>query len=228
MALPAAAATPPARPIHAEIRKRALACLGERRLVTDYYRIRRRMAFSLPVKSLSLRNVTVPSITDYPWATWMTWALEERVNALGYAAEWFHDEAAATAAARDLDALAAWPAYRQYEQPDLSSGHCGRLMWTALSKWRWLPPATRARLRDACARHAADVLPHCRRYYGPAASSADLLALPAPHSKLANIPLIGTIAAALTAEASGQPTAPELHRLVTEVYLALLEMRSRG
>src|ERR1017187_3662404 len=131
-----AAAVAPRKPaVEAEIRQRARAYMGQRYLLVDYYRIRRKLAFPLPVKDLSVRQVPVPSDSAYPWATWMTWELEERVNALGYAAEWFGDAGAARAAARDLEALAAWPAYRQYNQPDLSSGHSGRILWTAFRKW---------------------------------------------------------------------------------------------
>ena len=138
--LPSGAAAPPRnrQAIETEIRRRARHYAAQRYLVVDYYRIRRQLAFPLPVKDLSVRAVPVPSISGYPWATWMTWELEERVNALGYAAEWFRDPAFASAATADLEALAAWPAYRQYNQPDLSSGHAGRLLWTAYRKWRWL------------------------------------------------------------------------------------------
>jgi hypothetical protein len=227
--IPGAAAAPHSRR-DKEMRLRfvAQAYAAERYLVVDYYRIRRTLAFPLPVTDLSLRNVQVPTISGYPWATWMTWELEERVNTLGYAAEWFRDDTFAAAATRDLEALAAWPAYRQYEQPDLSSGHAGRLLWTAYTKWRWLPAATREKIRAACARHAEDVLPYSRKHYGPVTTAQDILALPAPHSKLANIPLIGTIVAALTAGVAGHPAAPELNRLVAAVMGAILELRSTG
>ena len=49
------------------------------------------------------------------------------------------------------------------------------------------------------------MLPYSRKHYGPVTSAQDILALPAPQSKLANIPLIGTITAALTASVAGHP-----------------------
>jgi hypothetical protein len=178
---------------------------------------------------LSIPDLQVPGIgSAYPWATWMMWELEERVNALGYSAEWFRDQSAAAAATRDLEALAGWPVYRQYDQPDLSSAHCGRLLWTAYTKWRWPAAASRDKIRAACARHAEDLLPFSREYYGGITRPQDILAQPAPHTKLANIPLIGTIGAALVAEVAGHPAGPELNRLVGAVYGAILEMRSKG
>jgi hypothetical protein len=217
------------KPVGAEIRRRADHYVGQRYLVVDYYRIRRKLAFPLPVRDLSVRDLVVPGIgSEYPWATWMTWELEERVNALGYCAEWFNDKRASALATRDLEALAAWPAYRQYDQPDLSSGHSGRLLWTAYAKWSWPAAGTREKIRAACDRHAEDVLPYSRMHYGQVTRAQDILALPAPHSKLANIPLIGTIGAALTANVAGHPAGPELNRLVAAVYLAILELRSKG
>ena len=133
--------------IEAEIRPRAEGWLGQRYLVVDYYRIRRQLAYQIPVESLSVPSVPVPTISDYPWATWMMWALEERVNSLGWAAEWTGDTEFARSAARDLEALSTWPKYCQYKQPDLSSGHAGRLLWTAFTKWRWPDAALRQKMR---------------------------------------------------------------------------------
>jgi len=230
-ALPAAAgavARPDRSAIENEIRRRAAGYLGQRYLVVDYYRIRRRLAFPLPVKDLSIRTVPVPTIADYPWATWMTWELEERVNALGWAAEWFHDQRFAAAAARDLEALAAWPRYCQYPNPDLSSAHAARLLWTAYRKWRWPGAETRERIRAGCARHVEEVLPRAARYYDPLKTSEDFLALAAPHSKVGNIALIGIIGAALSAGICGHAAAAELNSRVRAVFGAVLELRSKG
>lgn len=228
-AFPAAAASGLSRSgIEAEIRRRAEQHLAQRYLVVDYYRIRRKLAYALPVASLSLPAVPVPSIAEYPWATWMTWALEERVNALGWAAEWFRDGRFAAAAARDLEALAGWPKYCQYRQPDLSSGHAGRLLWTAYTKWRWPDASLRRKIREACARHAAEVSPLVDSYYGPLKSRQDFLVQPAPHAKLVNIPLIGTLAAALTAGVAERRDVESLNGRGAAVMGAILELREKG
>jgi hypothetical protein len=214
--------------IDAEIRRRAEDYQRQRYLTVDYYRIRRKLAYPLPVESLSIPSVPVPSISGYPWAVWMLWELEERVNSLGWAAEWLQSAEFARTASRDIEALAAWPKYRQYKQPDLSAGHAGRLLWTAFTKWRWVNEGFRQKIRAACARHVEEVLPECSRYYGQIRSKEDLLALPSPHSKLHNIPLIGTVGAALTARVAGHPAASALSQLVRSIFGGILELRAKG
>lgn len=214
--------------IRGEIRRRADAYAGQSGLIVDYYRIRRQLVYSLPVRSLSLPSVPVPSISAYPWATWMMWALEERVHALAAATEWFKDDRYSRAAARDLEGLSEWPQYCQYKQPDLSSGHAGRLLWLAFTKYRWLPDSVRAKLRDACGRHLEEVLPLSDAYFKGLETSQDFLSLPAPHSKLPNIPIIGTIAAALTAQATQHPARSRLGQRLSAIMAALLELRAKG
>jgi len=214
--------------IESEIKRRADFFLSQRYLVVDYYRIRRQLAYKLPVRSLSLPEVQVPSIGNYPWATWMTWELEERVNSLGWAAEWFGNEAAAQAVAKDLSALAQWPAYRQYEAPDLSSGHAGRILWTALAKWTWLDSDLRSNLQEACHRHFEEILPQSRTTYGNLSSTADIRGLERPYRKLHNIALIGTIAAALTGSRSESADISELNQWIQTLLGANLDFREEG
>jgi hypothetical protein len=219
---------PDAAVVRQEIDRRAAAHLRQRHLVVDYYRIRRALAYPLPLRSLSLPDVPVPTITGYPWATWMMWALEERVHSLGWAAEWTGRADYAAAATADLEALAAFPKYCQYAQPDLSSGHAGRLMWAALTKWRWPSRSLRDSLRAGCARHVAEVAPLVVTQYGRLGSKQDLFPLKDPSRKLANIPLIGTVGAALTASAASHDLAPELDRAVHSIFGAILDLRSSG
>jgi hypothetical protein len=159
----------------------------------------------------------------------MMWELEERANSLAYAAAWFHRDEFAAAVARDLEALAEWPKYCQYgDRPDLSSGHAGRLLWTAYRKWGWLGSATRGKIREACRRHVEEVLPQARAFYGPLKTKAAFLALAAPADKLVNIPLIGSIAASLTAGIAEHPAQAELNQYVESVFGAALDLRSNG
>ncbi len=78
--------------VEAEMCRRAELHLPQRRLVVDYYRIGRKLAYPLPLKSLSVPDVPVPGIPGYPWSTWLSWTLEERILALGWVAEWFEDK----------------------------------------------------------------------------------------------------------------------------------------
>ncbi len=214
--------------VRAEIRRRAEKFSGERSLIVNYYRIRRKLAYALPVRSLSIPALPVPSINDYPWSIWMLWALEERIYALGWAAEWFGEAEFARKAAADLEALAAWPQYCQYDRPDLSSAHAGRLLWTASTKWRWVQPGLREQLRLACLRHVAEVAPKVEIYYAGLNTVEDILRLPAPEAKLANIPLIGTLGAGLTASVSAHPASEALGARILSAFGAVLHLRDRG
>lgn len=224
----AATGAPRAGAIGAEIRRRAALHLPQRYLVVDYYRIRRRLAYALPVESLSVPSVQAPTIPEYPWAIWMLWALEERVYSLGWAAEWFKDGACARAAARDLEALTGWPKYCQLRQPDLASAHAGRLLWVANTRWRWLSAPLREKIHAACARHVDEMASWVDKYYGSLREKRDFLALSSPHSKLHNIPLIATAGAALAATVAAHPAAPSLSARASAVMGAILDLRSNG
>ncbi len=155
------------RTVEAELQRRARQHLGQRRLVVDYYRVGRKLAYPLPVPSLSIPEVVVPELADYPWTIWMLWALEERTLCLGWAAEWFHDPIATRAARADLEALARWPEYRQYPKPDLGSAHAGRILFNAVTHWHWPDESLRRSLREACRRHAESVLDASDRFWAP-------------------------------------------------------------
>ncbi len=84
------------------------------------------------------------------------------------------------------------------------------------------------KMQAACARHVNEVMPLSDSYFGPIRSKADLLSRPEPYRKLPNIPVIGTIGAALTASVAGHPSAAELNRRVSAIFEAILALRSTG
>jgi hypothetical protein len=214
--------------VEAEIQRRAKGFLRQPYLVVDYYRIGRRLAYPLPVKSLSLPDVPVPGISGYPWATWMTWTLEERILSLGWAAEWFQDEEACNAVSADLAALAQWPRYGQYAGTNLSTAHTGRVLWTASTRWSWVGEDLRRRLREACRRHVEGCLPASDKLRGMVRTKEDILHQSAPHGLLHNIGLIGTAGAALTAVAVQHPAAPHLNGQLQALFGAVLDLRAKG
>ena len=77
--------------IESEIRLRADRYLTQKVLAVDYYRIGRRLAFPLGFERIPKPELPVPGIPDYPWEIWMAWEIEERLNSLGWAAQWFND-----------------------------------------------------------------------------------------------------------------------------------------
>jgi len=214
--------------VEADMRRRAGWQLGQKRLVVDYYRIGRKIAYPLPLSNLVIPEVRVPSIPTYPWATWLLWTLEERIDCLGWAAEWFEDEKARQAAAADLAALAKWPTYQQSARPGLSSAHAGRILWTASTRWGWLGEALRRSVREACVRHVEAVLPASDKIFASVRTKEDVLRRDAPHALLHNIPLIGTLGAALTAAAAGHSAASLLNARVQALFGAVLDLRSNG
>jgi hypothetical protein len=180
------------------------------------------------VRDISLPDISVPGIKNYPWATWMMWALEERIVSLGWAAQSFRDDQARQAVTADLSALAAWPEYRQYPSPDLSSAHAGRILWTAATRWPWLEESLLRSLREACRRHVQSVLSVSDKLYGSVRTKADILRHDAPVQLLQNIPVIGTIGAALAAAASGHASAAALNDRVQALFGATLDLRGQG
>ena len=196
--------------MEAELQRRTAQHLGQSRLIVDYYRVGRKLAYPLPVPSLSIPEVVVPGIANYPWSIWMLWALEERMLCLGWAAEWFHDPIAARAAKADLQALARWPEYRQLPIPDLASAHAGRILCNAVNHWRWPDESLRRSLREACRRHAESVLGASDKFWVAVQDKNDILGRQAPHELLPNIPVIGTTVAAMTAAIAGHPAAARL------------------
>lgn len=216
--------------IEAEIRRRADWHLKQTHLFVDYYRVRRRLAYPLPVRSFHVSDIKVRRdySRDYPWATWMTWALEERLACLCAAADWFDDAACRTAAARDIEALASWPAYRQYDKPDLSLGHAARTLFNAHARFEWFDVRVKSKIKEAFARIVADVLPLSDKLHGAFKTKEDVLNCEKPTAALHNIPIIGTIGAALAAREIGHEAAEVFDTRLFALLGALLEMRKSG
>jgi len=212
--------------IDGELRRRAAFHLAQTHLRVEYYRIRRSLAYPLPVRGFHVADLPLRGIPsrDYPWSIWLAWALEERIGALGHAAT-TGDAAAEAAVRRDLEALAAWPFFRQLGKPDLALGHCLRTLCTP---WPWLHGDLRQRITDACARAVDDMLPLSDELHGRLTSSADLLAGSEPHHLLHNIPIIGTVGAALAARAIGHPALATLDRRLGILFAALFGARALG
>lgn len=143
-----------------ELRRRAAHYLAQTHLHVDYYRIRRSLAYPLPVTSFHCAEMPLRGMRsrDYPWSIWLAWALEERITALGHAATFCGMAGAQDAARRDIEALAAWPTFRQLAKPDLSLGHCrlGVLRSDALAAMRG---AMRGAMRSVPATSGSERVP---------------------------------------------------------------------
>ena len=211
-----------------ELRRRATGLVGAADLRVDYYRVRRKVAYPLPIRGIELPGFELRGFRDYPWAIWMAWALEERVNALGWAGHFLGDEDFRSAARADLEALAAWPTYRQYEGPDLSAGHALRTLSSAFGHWDWLEGALRSAIADACRRAVDDLVPRVTAAFAGIDDPEAILRVPEPHRILHNIPLIGTLGAALAARVCRHPESSRIDGLLEVLIRALLDLRGRG
>lgn len=213
--------------IENEIKKRAEWHKPQTHVIADYYRIRRKVAYPLPLREMILPQMPVRGIATYPWSIWVLWDFEERVNSLGWAATWFDDVDAKALVIRDLEALAGWACYRQYERPDLSLGHCARLLWLAYTQWAWLGD-TKGKIEAAFERIVDDALKYSDEHHGRFHSKEDILALDEPHSVLHNIPLIGTVGIALAAHALDHEAKAVLDQRLLAVMGAILDLRAQG
>lgn len=213
----------------AEISRRSDKYIAQTHLLVDYYRIRQRVAYPLPIRAITHPDFTVREFNAaYPWSIWMSWALEERIGALGYAAELTGDEKATQAARDDLVNLCLWPTYLHDERPQLAYGHAVRTMWCAARNWTWVDDELRATLIGSLRRAVDEILPHSDRLHGAFSSVKAILEAPGRHSHLHNIPLIATLAAAFAARLSDHPASDALHRRVNMLVMALLELRGHG
>ncbi len=214
--------------VEEEIRRRAKYYLAQKQLVVDYYRIGRCLAFPLELKRIVLPGLPIPGIPDYPWEIWLSWEIEEKLNSLGWAAEWFSDQSAVAAASRELEALSEWPEFTPNHRLDLCLGHTARTLWEAYSQWTWLEPRRRDSMGKAMDRLVAQAKPWVEDRYGNFQSADDILKTADPYSKVHNIPFIGLIGVALAANARHDAAAPALNDRVKTLIEVLMVLRQQG
>ena len=212
-----------------EIANRANRFTGDRFLSVHYYRIRKRLAVPLPITDSASQKHSVRAFSSpYPWAIWLRWALENRMVVLGEYVDQTDDAAARSAIEADLFALARWRSYREFARPDLAYAHAVRVLWVAITRWKWIDDILQLALRDALHRAVEDALPLSDQLHGQFDSLQTLLATKDPHQHLHNIPVIGTIALALAAKVVGHPASVRLDERVTMLFTAVLELRQKG
>ena len=173
-----------------EILRRAAIHRRETQLVVDFYRIRQRLFFPLPVEEFPENLSTVRGLPNYPYAIWLLWKLEDRIFTMGWAAEW---DGQTTAVQRDLEALTGWTRFRQTAIPDLCSAHITKILISSLA-WRWLPPALRKRIHTTLRRLVDDGFPRLPEL--PTDSVRELIKR---DIRFPNIPTIGAMGLAMAA-----------------------------
>lgn len=203
--------------------KRSALEKSQTRLLVDYYRIRRKIAFPLPVDKFFEIKIPSKSISGYPWSIWMIWRLEERFHALynGFAIE--KDQACGNLLFRELELFSEWATYNQLKnKPDLSTGHCGRLMYIALNHWKGIPESVREKLKKACANLAEENIPRAETYFKGVTSVDFILNEPSPKDYLHNIGYIGTIGMTLCLKSIGDNRYLKWLETLKTVFRALI------
>jgi hypothetical protein len=225
--------------VEVELSQRAGYYARQSCLVVDYYRVRRRLAFSVPIKSIPELQTEIPQISNYPWAVWLSWALEERVGSLGWAAQCLGHFEARKAASEDLYALSSWPSYKELESLDLCLGHTARILATSYRHWSWMDEALRSVVAEALQRIVTEMTPLFMERFGAFEHKEAVFSAPEPHRMLHNIPLIGGIGIALAANAltenglaagtvEGSGNGHAVNRRLHALAMALLDMRDGG
>jgi hypothetical protein len=224
-------------PFMKELRARADSFLPQTRLFVDYYRIRRKFSYPLPVRDY--KNLNTPIFpkaamdeSHYPWSVWLIWNLEERIFSLGWAGEWMKNKNYREKVSEDIEALAEWTKFRQLSHPDLLMGHCGRILSIAYFSWKWLSPVIRKKIEAGMRRLLQDALPLIAERFGPVKSREEILAAVSKDKNAKqyfhNIPLIGTIGAALAANVLKDPIQHELDDRLMQSFLAMFDYRKQG
>lgn len=213
--------------LQTELRRRAEWEKPKTRLVADYYRIRRKLAYPLPLRQLITPAMEIPDIPEYPWAIWVLWDLEERMNTLQWAGYQDGDDEARGLYLEDLEALAGWPRYSARSKPDLSAGHAARLLHQAYHQVPHLG-TVQEKIESAFERIIEDLLPEARKMYGSYSKPEEILSQPSPHEILHNLPWIGTTSLGLATRALNHPARDEVDTLLAALLGAFLEHRKTG
>ena len=209
------------------IRQRASAHASQKFLLVNYYRIYQKVAYPLPVRQIQNPEFRVEGIPGYPWEIWMTWELEERINNLGWAGQWYDNREYRLLVQRDLKALTGWPAYDFWERPHLAGAHAVRIMVTAYRNWAWLDAGLKEAIKQACAR-AVDLQAGWLKNRLQLETVEQILNAPRRGSFTHNIPTIATIGLCMAARLSGHPLKEDLERHTQALVMAQFELRKMG
>lgn len=210
------------------LRTRAREQLCRSVLHVNYYRIRYRLAFELPIRELPKVELPVRGIPIYPWGTWLLWAWEERLSVLGWSAQHEGNARATELLNEEIAALAQWPRYEQYKAPDLVMGHLVRALSVAARR-PVLLPEVRQLMSQACRSILEKFLHWSEGRYGSFTAVAQVIeAADKDLSLLANIPLIGQTALCMAARLCRHDATESLDRRMALLYQAVLERHKTG
>jgi len=186
------------------ISKRCALEKKQTRLLVDYYRIRRKITFPLPLDQFYVLTIPSKSISGYPWSIWMIWRLEDRFHSLYNGFQFEKDNESGALLQKELTYFANWSTYNQLKfQPDLTTGHCGRILFKALQEWQGISEELKTKLKTACKGLVEENYPKFEEYYNEFADVESIMKLKNPRGALHNIGFIGSIGIAMAAYCIG-------------------------
>jgi hypothetical protein len=226
--------------IKQELRRRADYYLRQSYLVVHYYRVRRRIAYPLPIDRVYDLTFPVSAYSPpvYNWKTWLALELEERISSLGWAGHEFKDVAARKAVIRDLAGLTRWSKTdcleflkinRKPPSLCLPLAHICRILVTAYKRWPWIGRKLKNEVKNMLKRMVEVSLPIFDQHYGAFYSKEEIFSQTDKHSiLLQNIPIVGTIGIALAAQVLEDPVAEILNERLKMIVETLFDVRQTG
>ncbi|PCJ62217.1 MAG: hypothetical protein COA79_03925 [Planctomycetota bacterium] len=190
--------------IENELSNRSKSEKSANRLLVDYYRIRRRVLFDLPVKELHKIDFSIRGFdAEYPWAIWFIWRLEKRFETLAYDSVINSDIESKEILHKELEAFADWKSYRQYfTKGDLCSGHCGRMLFHAYYDWGLDAPLLN-KIKDGCNKLIETSLPILEKQFGFIETADSILENEEKFHSLHNIGFINCVGMLLCLDVVG-------------------------
>ena len=205
--------------------------LAQTHLLVDYYRIRRRIAYPLPISELSLPASKPRGFENYPWGIWLSWVLEERVTVLGWAGTWFQDERAREVVRRDIGGLTRlpWdPLFAELPALTLILAHLSRTLSVAHREWEWLDESQREAVENALTKMVDVGVALWGEKMTSLLETSYVLSQASPHDELHNFTIIRAVGLCLAARRVGHPKLAVLDQHFRALVGALFELREKG
>jgi hypothetical protein len=194
---------------------------SRRELDVYYYRIGYSIAFKLPVAHRPL-NKDLPQVlaSGYPWATWLSWELENRWRILHEAWRTYDDSEAGLLLQRELAALEGWDRFvEDNNQVTLYTAHLAACLSLALSDINDWDPVLLQKVRSiATALVERDAWPSFEKTWNNDNSLTP--------GRVHNIPVIGLVRTTQLAMVSGSPRADIMEKKMKEVLTAWCRYRT--
>jgi hypothetical protein len=201
--------------------KRAAFEKSRRELDVYYYRIGYTIAFQLPVSHRPL-NKDLPQVLagGYPWATWLSWDLENRWRILHEAWRKYDDKNAGILLQRELAALEGWDRFvEDNKQVTLYTAHLAACLSLALSDINGWDPVLLQKVRStATTLVERDAWPSFEKNW-----NNNISLTPA---RVHNIPVIGLVRTTQLAMVSGNPRAEIMEKKMKEVLTTWCRYRT--